>query len=130
VFPLKVLNRLRTTGEVAAETIPTLPNHRAWIFIRPQVDLKKAEWDKINRRWQRIYVDENILTGFKVNYIEIEAEQIGNHSIFDTDIEPTINERFHVNTEHELVVLVSRWLSDFSGFHTPNNVDLSFCFEL
>ena len=131
MFPLNVLNRLRAAGEVAAEVTPTLPNHKAWLLIRPQVDAEKAYWDRINRRWLRVYVDEDILAGFKVNHIEIEAEQLNAFfSDIDTDIEPSINERFYAASEEELVALASRWLSDFSSFQHPHNVDFRVTFAL
>ena len=131
VFPLKVLNRLRLAGEVAAEVPPTLPNHRAWVLIRPQVDAAKAQWDKSSRRWLREYVDEHIVAGFKVNHVEIETKQLDVFfSNVEIDVEPTINERFYVASEEELVVLVSRWLSDLSGFQHPHNVDFRVPFAL
>jgi len=131
MFPLKVLNRLRAANDVAAEVTPTLPNHKAWLLVRPQVDPQKAEWDKISRRWQSIYVDEDILAGFKVNYVEIETRQLDVFfSNIDIDIEPTINERFQVTSEEELAVLVSRWLTDLSGFRDPYDVNFRVTFAL
>ena len=132
MFSLKVLNKLSLAEDVEAEVMPTLPNHKAWVLIRPQVDPERVEWDKVSRRWLRIYVDEDILTGFKVNRIEIAVKQLEDyfsHRV-DIDIQPTINERFYVTSEEELVALVSRWLSDFSVFQRHANVPLIMAFDL
>jgi len=122
MFPLKVLNRLRLAEDVEAEVTPTLPNHKAWVVIRPQVDLEKAGWDKISLRWQRVYVDEDILMGFKVNHVEIETRQLEDYfsDRVDIDIEPTINERFYVTSEEELATLLSRWLNNLSDLYLLN----------
>ena len=107
-----------------------MPGHRALVLIRPQVDPELAEWDEVSRCWRRIYVEENILAGFKVNHIEIETEQIEQYydDSMDIDLEPTINERFYVRSEDELANLVLRWLDDLSEFHSylPNKYPLVF----
>ncbi len=132
MFPLKVLNRLNDGHDIAAELTPTLPNHKAWILIRPQVNPEKAEWDKVRRRWWRVYVEEGILAGYKVNYVEIEIKQIDSYFIEteDNDIEPTINERFSVASEEELADLVSQWTSDFSIFLDPYSMGIHLPFDL
>ena len=131
MFPLKVLNSLRAANDVAAEVTPTLPGHKAWVLIRPQVDAKKAEWDKVRRQWLRVYVEEGILAGFKVNYVEIATKQIDSYfGGIDTDVEPTINERFYATSEEELATLVSRWSSDLSIFLDPYSVGIHLPFDL
>ena len=130
MFPLWVLNQLRSAEEMSADVTPTLPEHVARVLIRPQVDPELAEWDKVSQRWRRIYVEENILAGFKVNHIELETEQI---KLFysddiDIDLKPTINERFYVTSEEELAQLVSRWVEDLSELRSylPNKFPLAF----
>lgn len=132
MFPLKVLNKLNAGEDVAAEVTPTLPGHKAWILITPQVDPEKAEWDKVSLRWWRVYVEEGILAGYKVNYVEIEIKQIDSYfsDTEDNDIEPTINERFSVTSEEELAALVSRWASDLSIFLDPYSVGIHLPFDL
>ena len=131
MFPLKVLNRLRAANDVAAEVTSTLPGHKTWIVIRPQVDPKRAEWDKVRRRWLRVYVEEGILAGYKVNYVEVETKKIDTYfSDIDTDIEPAINERFYATSEEELMTLVSQWSSDLSTFSDPYSVGIHLPFDL
>ena len=129
MFPLTVLNQLRLAEDVSAEVTPKQPGHIARVLVRPQVAPELAEWDQVRQRWRRIYVEENILAGFKVNYIELEAKQIENfyHS-FEADLEPTINERFSVTSEDELASLVLRWTSDLSELRSylPNQYPLDF----
>lgn len=131
MFPLKVLNRLRLAEDVSAEVTSKLPGHVARVLVRPQVDPELAEWDQARQRWRRIYVEENILAGFKVNYIELEAKQIENfyHS-FAADLEPTINERFYVTSEEELANLVSRWVSNLFEFHLFSQMGFPLAFDL
>ena len=131
MFPMKVLNRLRDGQDIVAEVTPTLPNHRALVYVTPQVDPELATWDKVSHRWLRVYVEEGILTGYKVNYIEIETKQIDSYfDGYDTDIEPTTNERFYVTSEHELAVLVSQWANDLSIFRNPESVGIPLLFNL
>ena len=129
MFSLKVLNRLRLAGEVTAEVAPTLPKHTALVVIRPQVDPELVEWDEVSQTSRRVYVEENILAGFKVNHIEIETEQIDFwYSEARDSLEPTINERFFVASEDELASLVLRWTSDLSELRSclPNQYSLDF----
>ena len=131
MFSLKVLNRLRLAEDVSAEVTPKLLGHVARVLVRPQVDPELAEWDRVRQRWRRIYVEENILAGFKVNYVELETKQIEDfyHS-FEADLEPTINERFYVTSEEELAKLVSRWVSDLSDFHLFSQKGFPVAFDL
>ncbi len=129
MFPLKILNQLRLAGEVTAEVTPALPEHTALVVIRPQVDPELVEWDEVSQTSRRVYVEENILAGFKVNHIEIETEKIDLwYSEAIDDLKPTINERFHVASEDELASLVLRWASDLSELRSylPNKYPLDF----
>ena len=130
MFPLWVLNQLRAAKEMSAEVTPTLPKHTALVVVMPQVDPELAEWDRVSLRWQRIYVEENILAGFQVNHVEIETKQIEQFydDSIDIDLKPTINERFYVTSEEELAQLVSRWVSDLSELRSylPNKFPLAF----
>ncbi len=127
MFPLKLLNRLRLAGEVIVEVAPTLPEHTALVVVRPQVDPELVEGNKGSRR--RVYVEENILSGFSVNHIEIETRQIDLwYSEAVDDLKPTINERFFVASEDDLANLVLRWTRDLSGLcsYLPNKYSLDF----
>ena len=116
---------------MSAEVTPTLPEHVARVLITPQVDPELAKWDKVSQRWRRVYVEENILAGFKVNYIELETKQIDNfYRSFEAELEPTINERFCVTSEEDLAGLVSRWVSDLSNFHQFSQKDFPLAFDL
>ena len=130
MFPLKVLNCLRDGQDIVAEVAPALPNHRAYVYVTPQVDPELATWDKVNYRWLRVYVEEGILTGYKVNYLEIETKQIDSHfDGYDIDIEPITNERFYVTSEQELGVLVSQWANDLSIFRNAESAGIPLLFQ-
>lgn len=95
----------------------------------PQVDPELLVWDDAHQYQRRVYVEENILAGFKVNHIEIETEQIDLwYSEFIDSLKPTINERFFVASEDELANLVLRWVDDLSEFcsYLPNEYPLDF----
>ena len=116
---------------MSAEVTPTLPEHAARVLIRPVVDPELAEWDKVTQCWRRVYIEENILAGFKVNYIEIETKQIDNfYQSFEAELEPTINECFCVTSEEELAGLVSRWVIKLSDFHYFSQEGFPLAFDL
>lgn len=122
-LPLRILNRLRLGGDIAAEIQATQAYYRAWIYAQP---LQERTFQAARKRWtlqgQYTPVDFTI-RGYYVRYIELSEW----HLEWDDDLDyalqqrPTIDVQLCVRDEQALELLLSQWCQDFSILGLPQN---------
>ena len=133
MIPLKILNRLRLGRAVAAEVNPTLPGHKAWILVWPQIDKEHGYFNKLSDYGEPLIFstsDQDPIVGFMIIFTQIEQEKL--QRIIENGWEMSYSaasgyeEDFAAN-EVELEAKLSNWLSDFSLLQHPQAVGYRFC---
>ena len=133
MIPLKTLNRLRLGREVAAEVTPTLPAHKAWVLVWPQVDAEHGYFNKLSDYGEALMFgtsDQNPIKGFVIIFIQIEQARL--QEFIDNQWEMSYStasayEEDFATDEAGLEAKLSKWLSDFFLLQHPQAVGYRFC---
>lgn len=132
MLPLKILNRLLLGREVAAEIKATLPEHRAWVLIWPQIDTEHGYFNKLNDYGEPIAFSNDgqpALKGFAIIYVEIEQQMLEEALSNASEIPysaATLERSDFARDETELEAKLSEHLTDLSCLQLPSKANFPF----
>jgi hypothetical protein len=122
MMPIKVLNRLELGRSVAAQVPAMLPDHRAWVRVRPLIDAARGTWVDTGHTEKRLVsTGGNPIRGYEIRYVEVADRLFENP--MDISLEDvSIDQRVEVSSLDELEKMLSRWVTDLSQLRVPSIV--------